>query len=111
MARVKDLNKFARRTVLRRAALGLVVTPLAVFFNTNRALAADGPLLNPDDAAAKAVRYVDDATRAKGATAGSRCANCALYLGNASSTQGPCQIFPGIQVKAAGWCSSWAPQM
>jgi len=27
------------------------------------------------------------------------------------SAQGPCQLFAGKQVKAAGWCSAWAPQM
>ncbi|TLY90372.1 MAG: High potential iron-sulfur protein, partial [Gammaproteobacteria bacterium] len=25
--------------------------------------------------------------------------------------QGPCQLFPGRQVKAAGWCTAWAPQL
>ena len=27
------------------------------------------------------------------------------------SAQGPCQLFPGKLVKAAGWCTGWAPQM
>src|SRR5665213_389568 len=111
MSSMKDLNYISRRTLLRSAAFSLTVTPLAVFLDANTALAADGPLVNPNDAAAKAVHYVEDANRAKGAGAGSKCANCALYIGSASSTQGPCQIFPGKQVKAAGWCSSWAPQM
>jgi hypothetical protein len=111
MSSVKHMDKVSRRTVLRSAAIGLTVTPLATFFDANNALAADAALVNPDDAAAKSVHYVEDANRAKGAAAGSKCANCALYLGRASSTQGPCQIFPGKQVKAAGWCSSWAPQM
>jgi hypothetical protein len=68
-------------------------------------------LLAASSAEAKAVKYVEDAARASGATPGSRCANCALYQGPDGSTQGPCQIFPGKAVKAAGWCSSWAPQM
>ena len=69
------------------------------------------PLLDTGSAEARAVKYVEDAARASGASAGSRCANCALYQGADGSTQGPCQIFPGKAVKAAGWCSSWAPQM
>jgi hypothetical protein len=28
-----------------------------------------------------------------------------------AQAQGPCQLFPGKQVKAAGWCTGWAPQM
>ena len=73
--------------------------------------AAAEPLLDPASAQARAVKYVEDAARASGAAAGSRCATCALYQGPYGSTQGPCQLFPGKAVKAAGWCSSWAPQM
>ena len=73
--------------------------------------AAAAPLLDAGSPEAKAVKYVEDAARASGAAAGSRCANCALYQGPDGSIQGPCQLFPGKAVKAAGWCSSWAPQM
>jgi hypothetical protein len=80
-----------------------------------RARAADAApaaaLLDAGSAEAQAVKYVEDAARASGATPGSRCANCGLYQGADGSIQGPCQIFPGKAVKAAGWCSSWAPQM
>jgi hypothetical protein len=75
------------------------------------AAAAPAPLLDPGSAEAKAVKYVEDASKASGATAGSRCANCGLYQGPDGSTEGPCQLFAGKAVKAAGWCSSWAPQM
>ncbi|MGH8131907.1 MAG: high-potential iron-sulfur protein [Steroidobacteraceae bacterium] len=64
-----------------------------------------------NDPQAKVVRYVEDASEAKGATAGSSCANCGLYQGTSGSPQGPCQLFPGKDVKAKGWCTSWAPQM
>src|SRR5205807_319964 len=60
---------------------------------------------------ARAEKYDEDARQASGATAGSNCANCGLYQGAAGSTQGPCQLFPGRQVKAAGWCTAWAPQL
>ena len=73
--------------------------------------AADAPLISVDDPAAKAVKYVEDAARVKEAAPGSRCANCALYQGKYDSKTGPCQIFPGKTVVAAGWCASWAPQM
>jgi hypothetical protein len=110
MAAVNKIILISRRRMLKTVAIATVLVPLAVC-KQHTALAADGPLLKPDDAAAKAVNYVPDARQAKGATAGSSCANCALYLGAAGSAQGPCQIFAGSQVKAAGWCSSWAPQM
>jgi hypothetical protein len=99
----------ARRALLRKVAMAVALTPLAV--SKLSAAAAANPRLNPTDPAAKAVKYVEDAKHAPGAAAGSRCANCALYEGTSGSAQGPCQIFPGKDVTAAGWCSSWAPQM
>jgi hypothetical protein len=86
-------------------------TVLAAVRTRGADAAAAVPLVDPGAAEAKAVKYVEDAARASGATAGSRCATCALYQGAEGSTQGACQIFPGKAVKAAGWCSSWAPQM
>ena len=53
----------------------------------------------------------ENARDAKGASPGSNCANCGLYQGANGSARGPCSLFPGKEVKAAGWCSSWAPQM
>jgi high potential iron-sulfur protein len=96
-----------RRRLLASVALGMALgsSKLAT------AVASAGPLVNPAEPAAKAVKYVEDAKQATGATTDSKCANCVLYLGTEGTAQGPCQIFPGKQVKAAGWCSSWAPQM
>ena len=97
----------ARRRLLRRIA---VAVPLAVIAGRARR-AVGAALLSVADPEAKAVQYVEDASQAKGATAGSSCANCALYLGTKGSSEGGCQLFTGKDVKAAGWCSSWAPQM
>ena len=99
-----------RRRLLRSVALAGALAPLAVS-KLSAAVAAVGPRVNPAEPAAKAVKYVEDAKHAQGAAAGSKCANCALYQGAGGSAQGPCQIFPGKEVMAAGWCSSWAPQM
>src|SRR5450631_1775931 len=107
---VNEMTRFPRRCLLRSVAFAVAIAPLALF-RLSTVFGAAGPLLNPADPAAKAVKYVEDVSRAKGARAGSTCANCALYLAPTGSAQGPCQIFPGKQVKAAGWCSSWAPQM
>jgi hypothetical protein len=100
-----------RRRLLQGLALGVPALSVAGF-DLNAALAADAPFLSPGAKDAQAVKYVEDASKApKGAVQGSSCANCALYQGKNGAAGGPCQIFPGKQVKAAGWCSSWAPQM
>ena len=100
----------SRRRLLQRLALGVSLAPLAAdALRESRAAAA--PLLSVDAPEAKAVKYVENAKDAHGASPGSSCANCGLYQGPNGSTQGPCQLFPGKEVKAAGWCSSWAPQM
>ncbi len=100
----------SRRTLLQRLALGASLAPVAAA-GLRCARAASAPLLSASSPEAKAVKYVEDAKAAQGATAGNNCANCALYQGPYGSTQGPCQLFPGKEVKAAGWCSSWAAQM
>ena len=102
-----DLRSLARRRLLQRLALGV---PLAALGIKPSARAA-APLLEAAAPEARAVKYVEDATRASGAAPGSTCANCGLYQGAEGSKQGPCQIFPGKEVKAGGWCTSWAPQM
>ena len=100
----------SRRRLLQKLTLGVPLLPLAAY-PLNAALAADAPLLSPDAKEAQAVKYVEDASKAKGAVPGSTCANCAVYQGQSGAPTGPCQIFPGKLVKAAGWCSSWAPQI
>ena len=98
-----------RRRFVQKFLLGATLVPLAVTcFDESHA--ADQPLLSPDDPAAAKVKYTDDASKEKAAK-GNKCATCALYEGTYNSTQGPCQLFPDKQVKAAGWCNAWAPQL
>ena len=96
-----------RRRLLRVSAISAAAVPLAALF-TRSADGADAPLIAPTDPAAVAVQYVEDAAQAKAAESGSKCANCALYEGTPDSAQGPCSVFGGKQVKAAGWCTAWA---
>ena len=96
-----------RRALLRRAALGLSLAPL-VLSERSPAAAAPPPLISEQDPAAQAVHYVEDASRAKGASSGADCSNCSLYGAAAGAAQGTCSLFPGKLVKAAGWCSSWS---
>jgi len=102
-------NRFddERRVLLRRLALGLTLVPLAGL-PSRRAHAAELPLLSESDPAAKALDYVEDAAKAKGAQSGSLCSNCSVYSGADGAAAGPCTLFPGKWVKAAGWCKSWS---
>ena len=102
-------ENLSRRRLLRNLTVGVPLLPLVGPLRI--ALAADAPMLSPDAKEAKAVKYVEDASKAQGAVKGSTCANCALYQGHAGAAAGPCQIFPGKSVTAGGWCASWAPQM
>jgi hypothetical protein len=73
---------------------------------------AAGPMVEATDPTAVALGYVAVAASADKAkytnfVDGSNCANCSLYQGAAGSEAGPCPLFAGKQVAAAGWCSSW----
>ena len=110
MRRMSRTPLLSRRRLLGRFALGVTLAPLASGA-LRSAVASPAPLLSVDAPEARAVKYVEDAKSAPGATAGSSCANCGLYQGPEGSAQGPCQLFPGKDVKAGGWCTSWAPQL
>ena len=104
-------SPLSRRRLLQRLALCVSLAPVAAGAVRTALAAAPAPLLSASSPEAKAVKYVEDAKNAKGATPGNNCANCGLYQGTSGSAQGACQLFPGKDVKASGWCSSWAPQM
>lgn len=99
-----------RRRVVARLLAGAVVAPLTLL-PPHRAQAADLPLLDPASPAARKLKYAADASQAKAAAKGDNCSSCGLYQGAYGSKQGPCQLFPGRDVPASGWCSSWEPQM
>jgi hypothetical protein len=97
----------SRRRLLRNIALAASIGGIV---STQLRAAEELPLISVDDPAAKAVKYVEDAKKAKEAGE-NNCANCSLYNGKDGAVQGPCQIFKGKAVKAAGWCNAWAPQI
>ena len=102
-------TSLSRRRLLQRLAVSAAVIPLAAGTRSTRA--ASAPLLSVSAPEAKAVKYVENAKDAAGAAPGNTCANCGLYQGAEGSARGPCQLFPGKEVRASGWCSSWAPQL
>ena len=89
-----------RRSGLSLAPLALTAAPATA--------AADLPLISEQDPAAKAVHYVEDASRAEGAASGADCSNCSIYGALAGTSKGTCTLFPGKLVKAAGWCNKWS---
>lgn len=88
----------------RRAILkGLAITPVLAFAGYHSA--AHAGMVSEDDPTAKALQYT-----AKSAKEGQSCANCNLYQGGGAAS-GPCPIFPGKDVAAAGWCKSWVAKV
>lgn len=73
-----------------------------------RAWAALPHLSITDNATAKALHYVEDATKAVAPhKAGQDCSNCMHYQGKPGETYGPCAIFPGFDVHSKGWCAGY----
>lgn len=109
MSRAKATDP-VRRRFLARLLMGASMAPLALL-HAQRSNAADLPLLEPSSPAARKRKYIADASQAKALTNGNSCASCGLYQGTYGSRQGACQLFPGRDVLASGWCSAWEPQM
>jgi len=87
---------------------------LDVVANTAAAQAAL-PKLDVNDPSAKALLYVEDASKvdktnpmAARFTPDQHCGNCSQIQGKAGDAYRPCAIFPGKLVADKGWCSVWA---
>lgn len=60
------------------------------------------------NATAKAMKYVEDDTKAGPPhKPGQDCAACMHYSGKPGDAYGPCAIFPGFDVHSKGWCSAF----
>jgi High potential iron-sulfur protein len=114
-------SKTGRRDRSRRNFLALAgVTGAAVLvgIRPETTLAQAGaalPHLSESDPTAKALGYVEDAskvdkTKFPSMKPGARCATCNFYQGKAADSFGPCQIFPGKSVSGAGWCAAHSPK-
>ena len=95
-----------RRHFVRIAAAGAAGIPLVLL--TRNALGQDLPKLSLDNPTAQALGYVHDASTVSEAERGGErnCANCNLYT-QPDAEWGPCGLFPGKAVSAAGWCKGW----
>ncbi len=79
---------------------------------TSPATTASLSKLEESNPIAVSLGYVDVASRAdtsrfKNYAAGQNCANCSLFGAKTGEAAGPCPIFTGYQVMAAGWCSAY----
>ena len=103
----------ARRTFLTRCLTLASALPLV---RAVQAQPTDLPHLSPEDPAAKALAYTENAggidAKAEAVfRAGSRCANCNFFqAAQANGNYAPCTIFPGKSVNQGGWCRAWAPK-
>jgi hypothetical protein len=113
-------SKTERRDRSRRSFLALAgITGAAALAGIRPALtSAQGaqlPHVTESDPTAKALGYVEDAskvdkTKFPSFKPGAHCATCNFYQGKGSDEYGPCQIFPGKSVAAKGWCASHSPK-
>ena len=95
-------DKITRRSLVKSAAVLSFVFPATGILFSGTAN-AQVPPLDPSEVTAKALGYVTKSPKPE-----SKCDNCTQFQGKAGDAQGPCTIFPGKSVAAAGWCMSWA---
>ena len=101
-----------RRNFIRKTALIVSAPAMAYSVLAN----AEETLIDEANPSAVALGYKHDATAVdttkfpkKAGPEGAKqlCLNCSLYQPK-TDVLGGCQIFPGQNVAAAGWCNVWA---
>lgn len=113
------MSKNVNAGLSRREFVGLGIAGLsmAAILKPGRASAEDLPLVDPaTNPQATALGYVHDSSTVDKAKfpkheATQSCATCQFYQGQPGAETGPCLIFPGMSVKATGWCNSWAQKV
>ncbi len=92
-----------RRQVVSAMGASVVAVPVAALV-TSLPSHADS-MVDPTSAQASALQYIEVSEKADAV-----CSGCSLYQGDAGSEAGPCPLFPGSKVAAAGWCSAFNPK-
>lgn len=95
-----------RRKFVTMVGASAAVIPLTALVGTLPSY-ADGhlPMVDPESAQATALQYMEESDKPE-----QNCANCTLYQGKVDGKAGPCPLFPGNEVTAAGWCSAYVPK-
>ena len=100
----------ARRRFLELATAGVVVAPFGGMLVMRRARGQEK--VSKSDELAQQLGYHEAASAVDPGAwptyeEGQLCANCQLFEGAEGEEWGPCQIFGGQLVTAAGWCAAW----
>ncbi len=111
-----------RRDFLKKMAVIVPATVIAqrLVFGGSTAFAANEPMVGEKDPQAVGLGYHADASKVdvkkfpkRAGEEGKKqfCSGCMFYQGGTDplkTKSAPCQLFPGKQVAAKGWCNSWA---
>ncbi len=99
------MTDIKRRKFVSMMGAGAAVIPVSALVASLPSHADDAPVVDPESAQAQALQYVSESE-----VADQNCANCTLYTGAEGEAKGPCPLFPGSAVMAAGWCSAYVPK-
>jgi hypothetical protein len=105
-------RKISRRSIVKGGLIAGAMLPMAGLISRNAAAAALPPL-DPGDPTAKALGFVNDASKVDAKAyptfkPGQKCGTCAQYQGKAGDATAACTIFAGKSVPQGGWCQVWA---
>jgi hypothetical protein len=105
-------RKISRRSIVKSGFIAGALLPTVGLMSRNAA-AATLPPLDPSDPTAKALGFVNDATKVDTKTQptfkpSQKCGTCAQYQGKAGDATAACTIFAGKSVPQGGWCQVWA---
>ena len=105
-------RKISRRSIVKSGLIAGAVLP-TVGFLSRSAAAATLPPLDPNDPTAKALGFVNDATKVDTKTyptfkPAQKCGTCTQFQGKAGDATAACTIFAGKSVPQGGWCQVWA---
>lgn len=97
---------------MKRRRLVLSLPAVVVASIQPRAVNAQSTELQESDPEAIALQYKADAakvdrTKSPSYKPGQTCATCSLFVPEAGSPRGACQVILGKDVTAVGWCNAW----
>jgi High potential iron-sulfur protein len=105
-------RKISRRSIVKSGFIAGALLPVVGLVSRNAAAAALPPL-DPNDPTAKALGFVNDASKVDIKThptfkPSQKCSTCAQFQGKAGDATAACTIFAGKSVPEGGWCQVWA---
>jgi high potential iron-sulfur protein len=105
-------NKISRRSIIKSGLIAGAILPVAGLVSRS-AEAAALPPLDPSDPTAKALGFVNDASKVDTKAyptfkPAQKCSTCAQYQGKPGDATAACTIFAGKSVPQGGWCQVWA---